>query len=227
MAQNPKQARDGKVLRFTIGERLSHWVHAISYFILLFTGLGVLSVAFRPALAVLGGIDSARIIHRIFAVVFVVIVGLMFVIGERKHHWSWLRSCFTWTKADVMHVKAFAVEFFGGHGKYPPQAKYNGGEKINSLITIFGTIFITISGIIMWFPQYFPISLVQMAYPIHDLSMIFMTAALIGHMYLALLHPESRAALPGMVKGYVSEGFAKTHHGAWYEEIKQQEKVGK
>ncbi|MGE4271926.1 MAG: formate dehydrogenase subunit gamma [Desulfitobacterium sp.] len=224
MAQNAKQVPEGKVLRFTGGERLSHWVHAVSYLILLFTGLAVMSVTFRPVMAIVGGIDNARIIHRVFAVVFVVIVGLLFFIGERKHHWSWLRDVFVWTKADVMHVKAFAVEFFGGHGNYPPQAKYNGGEKINSLITIFGTVFITLSGVIMWFPHYFPIGLVRLAYPIHDLSMIFMTAALIGHMYLSLLHPESRVALQGMVKGHVPEAFAKAHHGAWYEELQKEEK---
>lgn len=227
MAQNKKKVPEGNVLRFTGGERFSHWVHAISYFILLFTGLAVLSVTFRPAMDIVGGIDNARIIHRVVAVIFVVVVGLKFFIGDTKHHWHWIRSAFTWTKADVMHVKAFATEFFGGKGNYPPQAKYNGGEKINSLFTIFGSIFITISGFIMWFPQYFPITLVRIAYPVHDLSMIFMTTALIGHLYLSLIHPESRVALKGMVKGYVPKGFAKSHHGAWYEEIQKQEEVNK
>lgn len=227
MAQNSKQVPEGKVLRFTGGERFSHWVHAASFLILLFTGLAVLSVTFRPVMAIVGGIDNARMIHRVVAVIFVVVVGLKFFIGDTKHHWQWIRSVFTWTKADVMHVKAFAVEFFGGHGNYPPQAKFNGGEKINSLFTIFGSIFIAISGFIMWFPQHFPIALVRIAYPVHDLSMIFMTTALIGHLYLALLHPESRVALQGMLKGYVPKGFAKSHHGAWYEEIQKQEKAGK
>jgi len=225
MAKKSKEVPAGHVLRFTGGERLSHWVHAISYLVLLFTGLAVMSVKFRPVMDIIGGIDISRIIHRVFAVIFVVVVGLLFFIGERKHHWEWLRSVFVWTKADVMHVKAFAAEFFGGHGNYPPQAKYNGGEKINSMITIFGTVFITLSGVMMWFPQYFPVSLVRLAYPIHDLSMIMMTAALIGHLYLALIHPESRAAFKGMTKGYVSKGFAKAHHGAWYEELKKEGKV--
>jgi formate dehydrogenase subunit gamma len=224
MAKKSEVPKD-KVLRFTGGERFSHWVHAISYIILLFTGLAVLSVTFRPVTAIIGGIDIARIVHRVFAVIFVVVVGLKFFIGDTKQHWSWVKATFTWTKADIMHVKAFAVEFFGGHGNYPPQAKFNGGEKINSLLTIFGSIFISLSGIIMWFPQLFPIGLVRVAYPVHDLSMIFMTAALIGHLYLALLHPESRTALQGMLMGYVPKAFAKAHHGAWYEELKKEGKV--
>jgi formate dehydrogenase subunit gamma len=217
----------GKVLRFTGGERFSHWVHAISFFLLLFTGLGVLSEFVRPAMGIMGGIQVARIIHRVMAVLFVVGTGAMFFINDPKYHWEWIRTAFQFTDADIKHIKAFAAGFFGGHGNYPPQAKYNGGEKINSLFTIFGSVFITGSGIVMWFPQYFPMGLVQTAYPIHDLAMFMMTTSVIGHMYLSLLHPESRVALPGMVQGYVSENFAKAHHGAWYEEIKQKQQAGK
>lgn len=125
------------VLRFTKGERLSHWVHAISFFVLLFTGLGVLSTFFQPAMVAVGGIQVARLIHRGVAIVFVVVVALTFIVGNTKYHGEWLRSVFTFTKADLQHVVAFPKEFFGGHGTYPPQDKYNGGEKINSMITDF------------------------------------------------------------------------------------------
>lgn len=213
----------GKVLRFTLGERISHWVHAVSFFLLLFTGVGILSVAFRPALAAVGGVEAARLIHRVNAVVFVVVVGVMFFIGNTKHHWEWLKLVFRFTNADRQHIRAFPKEFFGGHGDYPAQDKYNGGEKINSLLTIFGTIFITLSGLVMWFAPSFPPALVRWAYPVHDLSMFLMTAAVIGHMYLGLLHPDSRAALPGMLHGYVSSKFAKDHHRAWYERVKKEQ----
>lgn len=210
-----------KVLRFTKGERISHWVHAVSFFVLLFTGLGVLITSFQPAMAVVGGIQVSRILHRVMAVLFVLGVGSMFFIGDTRYHWEWLKSIFSFQKSDWQHVAAFPKEFFGGHGNYPAQGKYNGGEKINSLITVFGSIFITLSGIVMWFPAYFPTGLVQWAYPVHDVSMFLMTAAVIGHMYLGLLHAESRAALPGMIGGYVSTKFAKAHHAAWYEQLKK------
>lgn len=215
----------GKVLRFTGGERFSHWTHAISFFLLLITGLAILFVPIRPLFDVFGGMDVARNIHRVVAVIFVVVVLAMFFIGNPKHHREWLRSSFRFTKADIAHVKAFAKEFFGGHGDYPPQAKYNGGEKINSLITILGTVLITLSGIVKWFPLFFPNVIVQLASPIHTGAMFLMTIALIGHMYLSLLHPESRVALPGMLNGYVREEFAKSHHAEWYNEIRGQQKA--
>ncbi|MEA4901656.1 formate dehydrogenase subunit gamma [Desulfitobacterium sp.] len=216
-----KTVNSNKVLRFTLGERVSHWVHAISFFLLLFTGVGILSLAFRPALGIIGGVDVARLLHRVVAVIFVVVVGAMFFIGNPKYHWYWLKSIFHFSKADLQHVTAFPKEFFGGHGDYPAQDKFNGGEKINSLLTVFGTIFITLSGIVMWFAPAFPPALVRWAYPIHDLAMFIMTAAVLGHFYLGVLHPESRAALPGMLNGYVSAKFAKAHHAAWYERMKK------
>lgn len=213
-----------KVLRFTGGERFSHWTHAVSFFLLLITGLGMLFLSIRPVLDIFGGVDNARYIHRVVAVIFVAVVASMFFIGNPKHHRAWLRSVFSFSKADLGHVIAFPKEFFGGHGNYPAQGKYNGGEKINSLITIFGSVFITLSGIVKWFPAFFPAIVVQYATPVHTGSMFLMCIALLGHMYLSFLHPESRHALPGMLTGYVREEFAKSHHAAWYDEIKDETK---
>lgn len=220
-----QEVQPEKVLRFTRGERISHWVHAGSFFILLFTGLGILSLSFRPALVIFGGVQVARVIHRGIAVIFVVVAAGMFLIGDSRYHWEWLKSAFHFTKADWQHISAFPKEFFGGHGDYPAQDKYNGGEKINSLLTIFGSFFITVSGIAMWFSTSFPAGLVRWAYPVHDLSMFVMTAAVIGHMYLGLLHPDSRVSIFGMLSGYVPTKFAKAHHAAWYERIKKQQRT--
>ena len=151
----------------------------------------------------------------------------MFFVGNPRYHWEWLRSVFKFTRADLQHVMAFPKEFFGGHGAYPPQDKYNGGEKINSLITILGSLFITLSGIVMWLAPSFPPSLVRWAYPVHDLSMMMMTAAVIGHMYLGILHPDSNPALPGMINGYVSTKFARSHHAKWYDRVKDEQDTSK
>lgn len=219
-----KKSSGKMIQRFTKGERFSHWVHAISFFILLFTGLGILVTSLEPMLGVVGGVQIARWLHRIVAVVFIVAVAGMFIFGDTRHHWEWLKSSFTFKKADLQHISAFPKEFFGGHGDYPAQGKFNGGEKINSLITIIGSVTISISGLIMWFADSFPVGLVRWMYPLHDISMFMMTAAVVGHMYLGLIHPVNRTALSGMTTGKVSEEFAKAHHGEWYKSLKEEEK---
>ena len=223
--QTGQPAESRRILRFSKGERISHWVHAIAFFLLLFTGLGILIPSFQPLMAVFGGIQIARLVHRGAAIIFVVIVGLMFFVGNPSNHWEWLKSVFKFTPADWGHVKSFPKEFFGGHGDYPPQGKYNGGEKINSLITIFGSFFITLSGAVMWAAPYLPAGPVRWAYPVHDLSMFVMAAAVLGHIYLGILHPDSRAALPGMINGYVSAKFARAHHASWFERVQKDQKI--
>ncbi len=221
------QVAEGKVLRFTGGERFSHWLHVVSFFMLLFTGLGVFTAGFHPLMSLVGGLQIARLIHRVVAVIFVLGAGAMFFIGDSRYHRDWLRSAFSFSEADKKHIKAFTAEFFGGHAAYPPQDKYNGGEKINSLLTICGSAVITVSGLVMWFAPNFPAGLVDWAYPLHDLAMFVMTAAVIGHIYLSLIHPGSRASISGMLTGYVPEDFAKAHHAVWYEQAAENKSVAK
>ncbi|MFZ3129628.1 MAG: cytochrome b/b6 domain-containing protein [Desulfosporosinus sp.] len=227
--KNPTQKTIGgdKVLRFGATERLSHWVHAVAFFTLLFTGLGVLSASFAPAMSIFGGIQNTMIIHRVVAVIFVVVVGLLFFVGDTSGHRFWLKAVFTWKEADFKHVMTFPQEFFGFNtdGKFPPQDKFNGGEKINSMLTIFGSIFITLSGIVMWFASSFPAGLVRWAYPVHDLAAFMMATAITGHLYLAIIHPKSNPALKGIINGYVKTSFAKHHYLKWYERVKKEQNL--
>ena len=38
---------------------------------------------------------------------------------------------------------------------------------------------------------------------------------LVGHLYLALIHPATRHALRGMTVGTVREDWARRHHAKW------------
>jgi len=40
-------------------------------------------------------------------------------------------------------------------------------------------------------------------------------ALLVGHLYLALIHPATRHALRGVTLGTVSEEWADRHHAKW------------
>jgi formate dehydrogenase subunit gamma len=55
------------VYRFSKGERFVHWLHGVSFLLLLFTGLGVLTVALQPLSNIFGGIQVSRNIHRVVA----------------------------------------------------------------------------------------------------------------------------------------------------------------
>ena len=52
---------------------------------------------------------------------------------------------------------------------------------------------------------------------VHDLLTFLSVALLVGHLYLALIHPSTRHALRGMTTGEVDEDWAKKHHAKWVE----------
>lgn len=221
----PKFDKDEKIFRFTVGERIAHWSHAISFFILLFTGLGMLSMFFRPAMDIVGGIEVARNIHRVVAVLFVVIFIVNAMVGEGgRQIRSWLKDIIAFDKNDLAHAMNFPIEFFGGHKPFPPQGKFNGGEKMNSAIMVTGMVFIVITGFMMWFPTAIPRGILEWAYPIHSGFALLLSAVLLAHLYLSLFHPDSNQALKGMFNGYVPAKFAYEHYEKWYYQVKGAEK---
>lgn len=208
-----------EVFRFNKGERFVHWCHGISFLLLLFTGLGVLFYAFQPAMNIFGGIQASRNIHRVVAVLFTVGMFVGFIgkgEGARQMR-RWFKDVVRFGKNDFAHAKNFPVEFFGGHKPFPPQGKYNGGEKLNSMFTILGTLGIVTSGYIMWLAPK-PSLLVQLAYPLHAACALFMAALLVAHIYLGVLHPDSNQALKGIFTGWVPAKFAYEHYEKWYED---------
>jgi formate dehydrogenase subunit gamma len=210
-----------RIYRFTVGERLVHWVHGFGFLILLFTGLGVLLPSWQPAMNVFGGIQVTRDIHRVVAVIFTASVILGFSFGEGGRNLrGWIKDVLAFGRDDFLYAKNFVVEFLGGHKPFPPQGKFNGGEKLNSMLTISGMILVALSGFVLWFAPSFPPGLVQWAYPVHALFALLMTAALLAHMYLGLLHPDSNQAISGMINGYVPAKFAYEHYEKWYNEVK-------
>ena len=51
--------------------------------------------------------------------------------------------------------------------------------------------------------------------PVHDLFSLFLFFLVTGHIYLAAIHPMTRAALRGMTFGDVDREFAEHHHAKW------------
>ncbi len=216
------------VYRFSKGERFVHWVHGVAFLLLLFTGLGVLTIAIQPAMNIFGGIQVTRNIHRVVAVLFTIgmIIGFVGKGEGARQMRRWFKDVISFGKDDFAHAKNFGIEFFGGHKPFPPQGKFNGGEKLNSMITILGTLCIVISGYIIWFAPSIPQWIVQWAYPIHSACALFMGALLIAHLYLGLLHPDSNQALKGIFTGWVPAKFAFEHYEKWYNEEAKQTEIG-
>lgn len=226
MSNKVPMVKDGKIFRFTKTARITHWIYVGSYAVLFLTGLLLFADFFDFLAPIFGGFEGAQLIHRIFAVVFI-LPAFIFIIFDPKSFFGWLKDCVTWTKDDLKFFPAFGKELFGIHAETPPQGFINAGEKINSLLTITFTTLIILSGFVMWFPEYFSIALVQWAYVIHSGAMAMLSAVAVVHIYLGTLNPGSKAAMSGMINGYVDAEFAKGHHEKWYNEVMAAEKKNK
>lgn len=210
------------VKRFSIHFRIAHWAIAISFLMLYITGLPMYTQFFDWLYPVFGGPAGARQVHRIMAVVFIS-VPIYLLIFDHRSLFHWLKQCFTWRSRDTKMVTAFPKEFFTGSTEVPKQDFYNGGEKINSLLQMGMWVMLVSSGLVMWMPQYFSYGIISWAYPIHNIGLGLAIAVVVGHIYLSVGHPNSRASISGMIKGEVPAEYARAHHGKWYDEIIKEE----
>lgn len=196
--------------------RILHWIHSGAFVLLFLTGL----ILFIPGLSALAEDSWTRVIHRIGAVIFIVIPIIYLIINPAAVGRG-LKKAFTWSSADMGWLKAAPGYYFLGREKgMPPQDDMNSGQKVWWLITIvFGAIFV-ITGLIMWFGKTSaPPSLLEWMVFIHDIAFIVTGAMFLLHIYLGVFHPMMNEAWGSMWRGKISEEYAKKHHAKWYAEL--------
>ena len=205
-----------EVERYRKPTRVLHWIHSGSFVILFLTGL----ILFIPQLAFLAEDSWTRLLHRIAAVIFVVIP-LVYLLTNWKASWKSIKEAFSWGGEDIGWMKAAPRYYFLNDEKaMPPQPHMNTGQKMWWLMVIvFGIIYV-ITGLVMWFFKTIaPAGLLQWTVFVHDIAFIVTGAMLFVHIYLGVLHPLMTEAWNSMARGKVSVEYAKSHHGKWYEEV--------
>jgi formate dehydrogenase subunit gamma len=213
-----------EVERFSSGARLFHWTVTISAIVLAITGLFL----YVPAFGSLAEHSYSRIIHRVAAVILVA-APLLFFLSRPGRSLHFVKYIFTWGKDDIAWLKAAPDYYFGGdEKKMPPQGEMNSGQKLWALVAFLSVIGFIVTGSVMWFAKNsIPAELFLWATIIHDLCFIVAGAMTLVHVYLGAIHPRMTESLKSMLKGKVSEEYAKSHHGKWYEEISKSREVDK
>jgi len=196
--------------------RILHWIHSGAFVLLFLTGL----ILFLPPLAFLAEDSWTRVIHRISAVIFV-LIPLFHLFTNWKASWLEVKKAFAWGEDDIGWLKAAPRYYFGlGEESMPPQGSMNTGQKLWWMITlVFGAIFV-ITGVIMWVAKGTAAAAVlQWGVVLHDIAFITTGAMLFVHIYLGVFHPMMKGAWDAMATGKVSVEYAKSHHPKWYDEV--------
>lgn len=205
----PVVAASQSVLRFTRTERAVHWVHAVTFLTLLLTGF-ILSISTLEG--IVGHRALLRELHLASAFFFVFGPGLLTRAGNRAAMKDDARAIDRWSGDDVRWLRHPSVN---PTQRTPPQGKFNAGQKLNGIFTVYATFAFGLTGVILWQNRRFPYPVVTQANTIHTALAYIALAIFLGHLYLAVIHPATRHALRGMLGGRVRADWAQHHHRAW------------
>jgi formate dehydrogenase subunit gamma len=207
------------VRRYLPTQRLVHWLGVLTFITLLLSGIVLIVSPLAPLAA--GG--TTRFIHRIAVVPFM-LLPILYVILNSKQAVELLKESFTYTRDDIAWFKHMPAYFLGRTKGLPPQGRINAGQKIHHAATFLMFNLIAASGFVLWFGKgQLGADALAISAMIHDLSMLGLTVLMIGHLYFTLVYD----ALSSMLKGYVTEEYAKLEHPKWLEELPENEFIVK
>lgn len=202
-----------QVPRYSGSARINHWIVAISFVLLMISGLALFHPGLYWLTGLFGGGPTARWLHPWLGVVLVIgFLGLFvrFFVANLPEatDWVWL--------ARLRHVLAGREEYL------PEVGKYNAGQKFVFWAQAILVLVMFVTGIGLW-PAglaYFEellgfkatIDQRRMAAVLHAGSAVFTIAIWIVHVYAAIW---VRGTISAMTRGSVTGGWAWRHHRKW------------
>jgi formate dehydrogenase subunit gamma len=198
-----KPPRAGYVRRFSPTERLLHWVNAAGFFLLLATGL----ILYLPSLSAdVGRRPLVKDVHFWGGIGWVSALALVAVLGDRRGLLRTAREFDLFAPEDVNWLR---------RRRPNEQARFNAGQKLNAALTAAFLVLFLVSGLLLWLGERDTRFRFASTVILHDGLLYASLVLLVGHLYLALIHPATRHALRGMVVGTVREDWARARHARW------------
>ena len=200
------------IRRFTGAQRLLHLILAVTFFGMLWTGLCLWS----PALASIMNRPVAKQWHFIFAIALGVAFALILVLRPRDVG-AFAKEIDSLDRADRAWLRGGPRRLLD-HAGAPAQGWLNAGQKLNTAVTMGLLIVLAFTGILLWLGERDTTVRFAGTVDVHDIATLLIIALVAGHLYLALLHRATRAALGGMVGGRVDREWARENHARWVAE---------
>ena len=232
-AETPAHEKHGrlnlpeKFLRFTVDQRVQHWLLVLSFMALLLTGLPQKFDDYDASLRIidtLGGIDNARLLHRLFASLFVIEsvwhsaeIGLLIARGRFRP-----TMMFSWQDfRDVVQMLRYSL---GWTPDKPAFDRYDYRQKFEYWGIVFGAIIMIATGATLWFPTYvtriLPGELVAASKEMHSgEALLAMLVIVIWHFYDIALSPMVFPLDTGMITGMISRERLEEEHPKEFERI--------
>ena len=204
--------------RFSIAQRVEHFVLILSFSILVLTGLPQKFAGNAISdwmISAMGGIETVRIIHRIAAVAIVLmsvyhVIVLGYKVWVRRVEMSMLPGLKDLT--DALDLVRFNLGLAKEHPRMP---RYNFGEKVEYWAMVWGTVIMAITGFMLWNPiattRHLPGQIIPAAKAAHGGEAVLAALAiLIWHFY----NVHVKSLNKSMFNGKMSRHQMEEEHGA-------------
>jgi formate dehydrogenase subunit gamma len=199
-----------RLLRFDAVERVCHWLTALCFLTLIFTGAALF---IPPVVAFVG--------RRVLVVRIHVDVGLALPLPLLVSlAGSWGKGL----RADLRRLNRWSSDdrrwLSNVRHRLPtagiPVGKFNAGQKLNAA-AVLGFMLVTLmTGAVMHWFNLFSDSWRTGATFVHELFFYLIIVVVVGHIGMAVAHPQ---ALRSIFTGRISRKWAQRHAPVWLEEI--------
>jgi formate dehydrogenase subunit gamma len=183
---------------------------ALAFLYAALTGLALWSPRLYWMASIFGGGTTVRAWHPWGGALFVLFFFLMFLAWNRQMRLDsddrrWLR---------LAHRYAMNEE-----SGLPEAGRFNAGQKSLFWMQSVSGALLLLSGIVLWWPEVMARPLRELAILIHPAAAVISIGGLIVHIYMGTAAvPE---AFRGMIQGWVTPGWAASHHRKWHREIQR------
>jgi len=219
------------VERFSLTQRIEHFVLLLSFTILALTGLPqkYLALAWAQRLiGVFGGIETTRLVHRMFAVILMAqgLYHLVAMVAGRKRPMR--RHDMHVSLADVRDLIGDALFLAGRRRERPRFGRFDYRQKFEYWVVVWGTTMMALTGLIMWLPiavtRWLPGVVIPASRVVHGgEALLALFAVIAWHLYNAHLRPDIFPMDPAMFTGKISiERLRHEHAGEPQAEGKSQ-----
>jgi predicted CXXCH cytochrome family protein len=192
--------------RFNKRQRFTHLMVILSFLLLALTGMTLKFAHMEWASFVadlLGGVKSAGNIHRFAAVVtfgyFAFHLSTLFQLRAKEgisvKEFLFGKNSLMFSKQDIKDLGA-SIKWFFGQGPRPEYGRWTYWEKFDYMAVFWGVAVIGLSGLILWFPEFFTLFIpgwaINVAQIIHSDEALLATGFIFTiHFFNTHLRPES------------------------------------
>lgn len=219
----PVKVAPGNVLRYNFTERLVHWTAALSYIYLLLSGLAFWTPWMWWVAMMLGGGPVSRAVHPWMGLIFTASVIYMYRmwlpdmrITPTDLEWKKTIRAYVRNEEEEMHPTQAAR----GFDRFAPVERFNLGQKYLFWLMFWGGITLLVTGLILWFSDYLPWSLRYLrllAVFLHPVAFLLTCGGFIIHVYMGTA--VVRGGFSSVIRGEVSQAWARYHHRLWLDRV--------